>query len=116
MLFNVCMNTGEPLDVIYGNGMGRNFLFLSFKEQTGHSVKDATKVSPDSITKVPLQIEKEPENIWNARDMAGNNYQFSGITDSIRVDFFNHIRKESSKRFSYASSRQHKKSFFVFAL
>lgn len=30
-------DTGEPLDVIFGNGWGRNFFFLSFKEQTDHS-------------------------------------------------------------------------------
>ena len=32
-------DTGEPLDVIFGNGWGRNFFFLSFKEQTDHSAK-----------------------------------------------------------------------------
>lgn len=81
----VWKNTGEPLDVIFGNGMGRNFLFLSFKEQTGHSVKDATKVSPDSITKVPLQIEKEPENIWNLQSVNDNDCQLQGLADTVKV-------------------------------
>ena len=31
---------GEPLDVIFGNGWGRNFFFLSFKEQTDHSANN----------------------------------------------------------------------------
>ncbi|MEG1866909.1 MAG: hypothetical protein RR331_08575 [Bacteroides sp.] len=26
-------NTGEPLEVIFGNGQGKNFIFLSYKEQ-----------------------------------------------------------------------------------
>ena len=58
-------DTGEPLDVIFGNGMGRNFLFLNFKEQTNHSAKKRMKVAPGLIEEVPLQTEKEPENIWN---------------------------------------------------
>ena len=59
-------DTGEPLDVIFGNGWGRNFLFLSFKEQTNHSPNDYEKVASDSIVKVPLQTVHEPENIWNS--------------------------------------------------
>ena len=53
------------LDVIFGNGMGRNFLFLNFKEQTNHSAQKRMKVAPGLIEEVPLQTEKEPENIWN---------------------------------------------------
>lgn len=56
-------DTGEPLDVIFGNGMGRNFLFLSFKEQTNHSAKKKMKIAPGVVEEVPLQIEKEPVNI-----------------------------------------------------
>ena len=37
-------DTGEPLDVIFGNGMGRNFLFKTFVEQTNHSPNDYEKV------------------------------------------------------------------------
>ena len=44
-------DTGEPLDVIFGNGWGRNFFFLSFKEQTNHSPNDYEKVASDSIVK-----------------------------------------------------------------
>lgn len=58
-------DTGEPMDVIFGNGMGRNFLFLNFKEQTDHSAKKRMKMAPGLIETVPLQTEKEPENIWN---------------------------------------------------
>lgn len=58
-------DTGEPLDVIFGNGMGRNFLFLNFKEQTNHSAQKRMKVAPGLIEEVPLQTEKEPESIWN---------------------------------------------------
>lgn len=58
-------DTGEPLDVIFGNGMGRNFLFLNFKEQTNHSAQKRMKVASGLIEEVPLQTEKEPENIWN---------------------------------------------------
>lgn len=58
-------DTGKPLDVIFGNGMGRNFLFQDFQKQPNHSAKKRMKMSPDSIEKVPLQTEKEPEDIWN---------------------------------------------------
>lgn len=54
-------DTGEPLDVIFGNGMGRNFFSLSFKMQTKRSAKK--KHTP--LKKVPLQTEKGTENIWN---------------------------------------------------
>ena len=47
---------GEPLDVIFGNGWGRNFFFKTFVEQTNHSPNDYEKVASDSIVKVPLQI------------------------------------------------------------
>ena len=58
-------DTGEPLDVIFGNGMGRNFFFKTFVEQTNHSPNDYEKVASDSIVKVPLQTIHEPEVIWN---------------------------------------------------
>lgn len=61
----IWQDTGEPMDVIFGNGMGRNFLFLSFKEQTNHSAKKRMKTAPGLIETVPLQTEKDPENIWN---------------------------------------------------
>lgn len=48
-------DTGEPLDVIFGNGMGRNFFFKSFKKQSKRSV----------IHHVPLQIEKKQKSIWD---------------------------------------------------
>ena len=38
------------------NGWGRNFFFLSFKEQTDHSANDYEKVASDSIVKVPLHL------------------------------------------------------------
>ena len=56
---------GEPLDVIFGNGWGRNFFFKTFVEQTNHSPNDYEKVASDSIVKVPLQTVHEPEVIWN---------------------------------------------------
>ena len=59
-------DTGEPLDVIFGNGMGRNFLFKTFVEQTNHSPNDYEKVASDSIVKVPLQTVHKPEYIWNS--------------------------------------------------
>lgn len=58
-------DTGTPLDVIFGNGMGRNFFFLSFKKQTKCSSKKRKKTTKHLIEQVPLQTEKEPENIWN---------------------------------------------------
>ena len=58
-------DTGEPLDVIFGNGMGRNFFFKTFVEHTNHSPNDYEKVASDSIVKVPLQTIHEPEVIWN---------------------------------------------------
>ena len=58
-------DTGEPLDVIFGNGWGRNFFFETFEEQTHHSPYDFEKIASDSIVKVPLQTEHEPEVIWN---------------------------------------------------
>lgn len=83
-------DTGEPLDVIFGNGMGRNFLFLSFKEQTDHSAKKRIKEVPDFIDMVPLQIEKEPENIWNSK---ADNKQ-----DSLSTrDFLTNTEKEKIK-------------------
>ena len=83
-------DTGEPLDVIFGNGMGRNFLFLSFKEQTNHSPNDYEKVASDSIVKVPLQTVHEPESIWNSN---ADNKQ-----DSLSTrDFLTNTEKEKIK-------------------
>ena len=59
----VWKDTGEPLDVIFGNGMGRNFLFQSFRKQTKH-YKRKKQMSARSIGQVPLQTEKAPENIF----------------------------------------------------
>ena len=83
-------DTEEPLDVIFGNGWGRNFLFLSFKEQTNHSPNDYEKVASDSIVKVPLQTVHEPENIWNSN---ADNKQ-----DSLSTrDFLTNTEKEKIK-------------------
>lgn len=65
---NIWKDTGAPLDVIFGNGMGRNFLFQSFKKQTKYSSKkhpSKKKTAKHLIQQVPLQTEKEPECIWN---------------------------------------------------
>ena len=51
--------------VIFGNGMGRNFLFRNLKKQANHSAKKRKKMEHGLIETVPLQTEKEPENIWN---------------------------------------------------
>lgn len=59
-------DTGEPLDVIFGNGMGRNFLFKSFRKQTRQN-KKRKKATAHSIEQVPLQTEKTPENIWKIK-------------------------------------------------
>ena len=48
-------DTGAPLDVTFGNGMGRNFFSLSYEEQTR---------SPSETRVVPLQTSEEPESIW----------------------------------------------------
>ena len=82
----ILKKSGEPLDIIFGNGMVRNFLFPSFKEQTGSSAKDFIKVAPDSIKKVPLQTEKESESIWNTPSVNNSTYHLHGIADSIKVD------------------------------
>jgi uncharacterized protein YfaA (DUF2138 family) len=58
-------DTREPMDVIFGNGMGRNFLFRNLKKQANHSAKKRKKMEHGLIETVPLQTEKEPENIWN---------------------------------------------------
>lgn len=58
-------DTDTPLDVIFGNGMGRNFLFKSFKKQTKYSSPKRKKTTTHLIEQVPLQTEKEPECIWN---------------------------------------------------
>lgn len=59
-------DTGEPLDVIFGNGMGRNFLFKSFKKQTKH-YKKKKLMTAHLIEQVPLQTEKATENIWKIK-------------------------------------------------
>lgn len=59
-------DTGEPLDVIFGNGMGRNFLFKSFRKQTRQN-KKRKKETAHSIEQVPLQTERTPENIWKIK-------------------------------------------------
>ena len=59
-------DTGEPLDVIFGNGMGRNFLFKSFKKQTKHYKKEKL-MTAHLIEQVPLQTEKATENIWKIK-------------------------------------------------
>ena len=83
-------DTGEPLDVIFGNGMGRNFLFKTFVEQTNHSPNDYEKVASDSIVKVPLQTVHEPESIWNSN---ADNKQ-----DSLSTrDFLTNTEKEKIK-------------------
>lgn len=89
--------SGEPLDIIFGNGMGRNFLFLNFKEQTGFSAKDPIKVAPDSIKKVPLQTEIESESIWNASSCKDSNYRLHGIADSIKMDSLTTSEKKRVK-------------------
>ena len=81
---------GEPLDVIFGNGWGRNFLFKTFVEQTNHSPNDYEKVASDSIVKVPLQTVHEPESIWNSN---ADNKQ-----DSLSTrDFLTNTEKEKIK-------------------
>lgn len=89
--------SGEPLDIIFGNGMGRNFLFLNFKEQTGFSAKGPIKVALDSIKKVPLQTETESESIWNASSAKDSNYHLHGIADSIKVDSLTTSEKKRVK-------------------
>lgn len=59
-------DTGEPLDVIFGNGMGRNFLFKSFKKQTEH-YKKKKLMTEHLIEQVPLQTEKAPKSIWKIK-------------------------------------------------
>ena len=54
--------------------MGRNILFLRFKEQTDYSAKKRIKEVPDFIDMIPLQIEKESESIWNSN---ADNKQYS---------------------------------------
>lgn len=49
-------DTGEPCDVMFGNGHGRNFFFLSYKEQTE---------SRAIIEQVPYeQAKTSNEDIW----------------------------------------------------
>lgn len=59
-------DTGEPLDVIFGNGFGRNFLISDFMEQTNCSVKthDLSKIASKSINVVPLETVEVPKSIW----------------------------------------------------
>lgn len=51
----VWKDTGEPLDVVFGNGYGRNFLLLSYAHQT---------MARNTIEVVPFQQAKDPESIW----------------------------------------------------
>lgn len=60
-------DTSTPLDVIFGNGMGRNFLFQSFKKQTKRFSQKGKKRAAHLIEQVPLQTENEPENIWEIK-------------------------------------------------
>lgn len=49
-------DNGEPCDVVFGNGYGKNFFFLSYKEQT-----DTRAI----IEVVPYQQASNPnEDIW----------------------------------------------------
>ena len=65
-------DTGEPMDVTFGNGMGRNFFSSSFEEQTNRPLrfKDRNHVrrapmSSKTIEVVPLQTRDEEQSIWN---------------------------------------------------
>lgn len=60
-------DTSTPLDVIFGNGMGRNFLFQSFKKQAKRFSQKGKKRAAHLIEQVPLQTENEPENIWEIK-------------------------------------------------
>lgn len=57
-------DTGTPLDVIFGNGMGRNFFFKSFKTQARLLTKKNGRTVTHASGQVPLQTENGPENIW----------------------------------------------------
>lgn len=51
-------DTGEPLGVIFGNGYGKNFLFISYKQfQT---------LGIDSTDQIPYQQTILPDTIWTA--------------------------------------------------
>lgn len=55
----VWKDTGEPLDVAFGNGYGKNFIFLSYKQQTMLKVEDT----------IPYQQATEPDtDIWQKED------------------------------------------------
>lgn len=43
---NIWKDNGQPMDVIFGNGYGRNFFFLTYRQQTENK---------DSIRQVPFQ-------------------------------------------------------------
>ena len=49
-------DTGQPMDVIFGNGYGRNFFSLTYRQQTENK---------DSIIQVPFQKIIEPEVPYN---------------------------------------------------
>ncbi len=52
-------DTGEPLDVTFGNGHGKSFLFIPYKQQKMLDVND----------KVPYQQAIKPDtNIWQKED------------------------------------------------
>lgn len=53
---NIWQDTGEVIEVIFGNGYGRNFFFIPYKE----AVKDKTSIRP-----VPYQQATIPDKgIW----------------------------------------------------
>ncbi|MEG0191381.1 MAG: hypothetical protein RR681_09395 [Lachnospiraceae bacterium] len=55
-MIKIWKDSGEPLEIIFGNGYGKNFLFLSYKEQI-----DSRAV----IDVIPYQQSVESqENIW----------------------------------------------------
>ncbi|MFC2542723.1 MAG: hypothetical protein ACFNUP_05780 [Leptotrichia hofstadii] len=57
-------DTGEPMDIIFGNGMGRNFFFQNFKKQTNYSAKKKIKKNINLTEQVPLQTRKVTKSIW----------------------------------------------------
>ncbi len=92
-------DTGGPLDVIFGNGWGRNFLFISFvrNKPITHQMT-MRKWLLTLLFKVPLQTVHEPENIWNCN---ADNKQ-----DSLyQQGFSNKYRERENKRIGFTSTR-----------
>ena len=52
------------MDIIFGNGMGRNFFFQNFKKQTNYSAKKKIKKNINLTEQVPLQTRKVTKSIW----------------------------------------------------